>query len=376
MYSVEMRNLAAGLALVWMGMIACGGNNEGGDDDSPEGGSGGASGTSPGSGGSSGATNGGSSGSATGGSSGATNGGSSGSATGGSSGATNGGSSGAATGGSSGAANAWETACERFVDVMCPKYEECSPFAYEVTLTPDCPSYLGTQCNDLGRLSDIDVTPARYLACVDALAELSCDDWVYNGITPAECEDLAGTRPPGDPCGSDLQCESGACSLSGNTCGVCSETLPGEDESCLEVLCAAGFICNQEFVCVRAGQLDEPCNVESPCLEGMNCQDGTCARPPGEDEPCADTGLRCDVVQGLTCNASGVCEKIPLPGLDEPCTGLCQAGARCVGPSVDSGVCTASRLDGESCATEEEQCDQWLTCTDGECVAFDPTSCN
>jgi hypothetical protein len=266
--------------------------------------------------------------------------------------------------------------CERYVDVMCPKYEECSPFAYEVTLTPDCPSYLGSRCNDLGRLSDVSITPADYAACVEALAEQSCDDWIYNGITPAECEGPNGTRPPGSSCGHGLQCESGTCSATGPSCGVCSETPPGANESCLEVLCATGFICNQEFVCVEAGHLGEPCSAESPCLESMTCEGGTCAHPPGEDEPCGSPGpAACDVNLGLMCNATRVCEKIPIPAIGEPCTSFCEAGAECVEGDGET-VCAESRLEGESCSTAQEACDQWLTCTEGECVAFDPTTCN
>ena len=58
--------------------------------------------------------------------------------------------------------------------------------------------------------------------------------------------------------------------------------------------------------------------------------------------------------------------------------GFCEAGLTCVENfAVDVPyVCAPTRREGETCLTAQQACDQWLTCTDGVCVAFDPTTCN
>ncbi len=345
--------VAVGLAFVWMGMIACGGNSEGGDEDDDD------------SGGSNGALGGGSSGGASGTAS-----------RGGSSGTGAGGTSGAETGGFAGLPNDWATVCERAVAVMCPKYEACAPFVTEVALTPDCPTYVRKGCNDAARLSDVRMTPADYAACIEAFARESCDDWVYNGILPPECATVPGSRPTGSPCGSSLQCASGVCSTSNLACSICTESPPGEGESCFEVGCLTGLVCNEASICVLGRHLGESCSDATPCVGTLLCQSGTCARPPGEGAPCADAGLGCDLLQGIVCNElTGLCEKLPLPAVGEACSGYCQAGATCMTASNGSAVCTTSRRAGEPCASQDV-CDQWLTCSDGACQEFDPATCN
>jgi hypothetical protein len=258
---------------------------------------------------------------------------------------------------------------------VCPKYEECSPFILEIAFSPDCPSYIRKGCNDIGRLSDVRMTPAAYAACVEAFARQSCDDWLYNVVTPAECAPVPGLRPRESACGSPLQCRSGACSAFSDRCGVCTAALPGEGDACFGS-CTVGLVCSQGR-CVPGRRLGETCNATSECVGIMTCQDGTCARLPGEGEPCAGTELRCDSFHGTSCDAqTGLCEKIPVSGPRETCTGYCRAGAYCLPSGRGSDVCAESRGTGERCPNGLEACDRLHTCTGGVCIEFDPATCN
>jgi hypothetical protein len=120
--------------------------------------------------------------------------------------------------------------------------------------------------------------------CLDQLraARDSCD---INALDDADCDvSLIGTVETGDTCISDSECSDGYCRIEYNS--------DGEPE---DVDAELGI---GEGKCVaRAGNGDE-CSGDSECEEDLYCtDDGTCARLPGEGEPCeseCQEGLSCE----------------------------------------------------------------------------------
>jgi hypothetical protein len=276
------------------------------------------------------------------------------------------------TGGTSGVPADWAGVCARTAAVNCGKWVECAPFLREFALPSDCPASVEASCRDFARLTDTSTTRGDYLACLEAFGRQSCDDWLYNSVTPVECEGFVGTRSVGQPCGSGAQCASGACSA-GFACGIC-ETRSASGESCLEASCAAGLVCNAQSTCVRPRHLGDPCSADSPCTDPVHCRNGVCSKPAGNGEPCGNEALGCDFLQGLRCGPMLLCEPWPVPGIGEACTGICAAGAACSA----SGICVRVLAEGTPCTLGElsdDFCDRGLECIDDVCARFDPTTC-
>ncbi len=272
----------------------------------------------------------------------------------------------------SGDAAGWATACDEAADVFCSKYEECAPILQGLIPT-DCHGFYQSSCLSSATLPGANITPSQYSSCVNAFERLSCDDWLYNGETPPECRNIPGERGVGDPCGSGLQCVSGACT-GGGECGVC-EVRAAEGESCLERECDVGLVCGTENICRPRTKLGDPCSPDAPCDLVMPCRGGVCSKPPGDGEPCATEGLSCDLFQLLTCSPTTMlCESESVPGIGEACTDRCAGGAVC---SPTTGTCIPPIAAGLGCSPDGERpCDATLECVDGICRPFDPTTCD
>ena len=268
--------------------------------------------------------------------------------------------------------SSWATACERAADAICGKYDECATLLFQGLIPSDCHGFYLSGCLDNTRLSDVNITPSEYLACANAFNRLSCDDWLYNGESPPECQNVPGERPVGDACGNGLQCASRACTAGGGECGVC-EVRAAEGESCADRTCGLNLTCDEQGICTRPTHLGDPCSVDAPCDLIQVCRGGVCSKPPGDGEPCATDGLSCDLFQLLSCNPTTMlCESESIPCLGEDCSGLCRGGAVC---NLTSGICGAPLPEGAACS-EDDRCEASLECIGSVCRRFDPTTCN
>jgi hypothetical protein len=140
----------------------------------------------------------------------------------------------------------------------------------------------------------------------------------------------------GSTCLNDQECASGTCDSS-----VCI-TLPAAGEACVNGRCADGEFC---------------------ITDGENA--GTCAVPPGENEPCFIGSAGC--AEGLGCNADNVC--VPGPEVGEAClipTNLCAEGLAC-DFTAEGSICAERRGQGEAC--QSNVCEAGLFCD------FSTTTC-
>lgn len=248
------------------------------------------------------------------------------------------------------------------------------------------------------------VTAADIDACTNAVHASMCEtlpacsDGDATMFAPALGK--VGTLSPGSPCVADLQCDSGACSATGSTCGVCLR-LRAHGESCNQSTdlckgaaggvgfcdagtcntgesgdtcgpmggnhCAQGYFCKlvQDIkgVCTANLPIGAPCagNVWQSCIDGV-CHDGTCtATVPvggtcGPDDICTPSS---NCIAG-TCVASDTSARLGQP---------CDAGHPCGKSQVCEGVCklalkpapTGSFTKGEACQSQSD-CEAGLAC--------------
>ena len=184
-----------------------------------------------------------------------------------------------------------------------------------------------------------------------------------------------GGKASGEPCESDLECDSLHCALvgdvqrcgrsckaDGDPCGgidVC-ETLGADCGSCIPVELSTGprsfgAPCDQDTQCIsdtcRGGICTRACGASAACPSGFHCRASLCVRgdlggPGAEcvgDEDCGMSAPECvdaggDMLCAAPCDAMGAC---PF-GLE--CT-MTPDGERCVQPG---------KALGESCASNEE----------------------
>lgn len=220
-------------------------------------------------------------------------------------------------------------------------------------------------------LSDIDACSAALASpeCQSGPGYPSCTAYGSNVLYPGH--DKKGTLAAGEGCAAQLQCESGYCSSSGQSCGVCENALklgeacgPSPDH-CIEGWCIEG-------TCQLTGK--KPGEM---CIDygGGDCQEIAFCKPiasTGIDGICTlrgQSGAACDddsaCVLGLYCNA-GTCAEPGAPGT------ICNASQRCMDGVCTGGVCQAYAwgLDvGEDCSVG--YCRSDLQCDEGHhCVAF------
>jgi hypothetical protein len=274
-----------------------------------------------------------------------------------------------------GSSKEWEAVCNAVPEAFCGKFEECAPLLAQLYyIAPDCRSLYGQICRDVARLSDTALTPTEYHACFTAIAAAECDPWLYEGAMPEACN-LVGRRQPGEPCGNDLQCSTGNCTATFETCGICKR-VAGEGEDCGLDECDFGLDCSDEQRCTQRNHLGDPCEPVAGCSSGMVCDTLTCQRPPGEGEYCMVGGRNCDVARAVLCNpTTDRCEPLAVAREGEPCSGFCVAGTFCDAGTTPA-TCVAVQKEGQPCTSSFDQCDTTLTCKNGVCVRLDPATCN
>jgi hypothetical protein len=242
------------------------------------------------------------------------------------------------------------------------------------------------------------------IACVDALAAISCDKTQRDARTePAACANVFTARvADGAACSFAAECKSGICDAPACTrdkcCpGTCAPTISAAaaGAACtIDAQCAAGY-CNKQNVCAARPREGAACDEIDACDFGLACigvtdqQAGNCRKLPATGEQCPYR--QCAEI-AATCTSSFTCAALGLPGAactqDADCSpfAVCDEAAGtckdtptlgmacdlyCAGEAwCQAGVCVAPYADGTACDADIE-------CASTDCfegTAFD--QCN
>lgn len=191
-------------------------------------------------------------------------------------------------------------------------------------------------------------------ACLDALANLSCDNTQMSVRTePPGCLHIVtGTVATGSDCEQSDECQSGACAIPDCSSACCTgscvaaQAPAGSGEPCATRPCDTGLVCDQtSSTCVALAGSGAGCTLFDQCDYGLGCAGGMCKPLPAIGQMCPD-GICADV--GAVCNAAGTCMMVGLPGA--PCATAedCSPYATC---DVAMGTCTALPTVGQPCQT-------------------------
>jgi hypothetical protein len=195
-------------------------------------------------------------------------------------------------------------------------------------------------------------------ACIQALPNWACADFLLGQNTPPGCDEALGLRANGSPCAVRQQCQSGYCGwAAGAACGTCA-TPPQPGDSCAMTECPNGLSCTGAGpTCVAYAQVGESCSTSAPCSDGLTCvtsanaSSGTCqAGPATLGASCTFGGAGCDFYAGLTCNAaSGTCVTAQFGTAGEACGEVENQFAYCVAGTCARGQCSPYVPIGGAC---------------------------
>jgi hypothetical protein len=274
--------------------------------------------------------------------------------------------------------------CTEFAEKLCERLNTCAPFIFRFVFG-DRATCVGRQrlsCVAEVAAPGTGATAANMAACGNSLAAGSCGDLSNLRNLPA-C-DIHGSRPAGGPCGSNAQCQSGACRREPNTlCGVCGTPVDEGDACVDDSACAAGLSCHTK--CLKPQPLGMPCDASRPCQSGAYCKEAVCTAQGAAGAACIGEGS-CDPGAGLFCNpAAGVCQAVAYASAGDSCglvsggVTICTAGGRCqMAMGSVMGVCMPPAGDNEVCGGGRG-CLGPAVCAGpagaGACRTPDPTSC-
>ncbi len=226
--------------------------------------------------------------------------------------------------------------------------------------------------------------------CVDSLGGFDCNIFSSGQAEDREaCEaTFVGTIALGGACFTSQSCEGHAICDQGSvrTCsvGVCiadvREADANEGESCANVRCEFGLICDDSNVCQEPAGPAEACAGFEECISGYICELGP-DRSPGTCVKLPTTGGTCDPAFGgetlegrLSCfRSTDFCDlsdmtckgKLPVGtactmGLENACVNY----AECI-----EATCTAKPSLGENCVVDSQlDCVGELACENGTCI--------
>jgi hypothetical protein len=244
--------------------------------------------------------------------------------------------------------------CQRFADVQCARWKECTPERFATDYRDDeiCRLRREAACRTDFVVAGRNETATDRAACAQAWSTRSCRDVFFNRRVPA-CDAPPGTFTLGQACFRTSQCAPGlACQLEAASCGTCQMAIPaGGDCGWWAGGCTIGTSCHDDR-CLPLLEVGESCKTSSaPCEAGLECLAGGCAEQMAESGASCAAGDLCDPVRGLRCNyLTELCEPVPPPvAPGEPCGTFdpgggalsCSADANCF--SAEGGVNAVSR---------------------------------
>jgi hypothetical protein len=268
-----------------------------------------------------------------------------------------------------------EDPCESSALVLCKKAFECDAMAAASNYddVDSCQRVRAQSCRMSLTAPDVNENDESTRLCRDAVAQLSCDDFLYAPV-PRSCHVQPGAREAGMACIVSAQCTSGMCLLSqGAACGACAR-LAHEGEHCEgDAACEPDMAC-LHGVCVAPALEGAACAVSSDCARQLSCEAGRCTKRAVVGSPCSG---HTSCVGGASCD-EGLCEADHAAAEGETCGRLengdlavCLGGRMC-GPH---GKCLPRIAEGGACLNTRAGCAGDLRCIDGVCQLPDATAC-
>ena len=190
-------------------------------------------------------------------------------------------------------------------------------------------------------------------------------------------------------------CRGAACPRTCQQRGVAGEVCRLDSDCVARLFCRKSTATPGLGTCAPYAGIDEPCDADTRCLEGLWCYLNQCRALPPEGQPCfygrCNDVAYCDPqLDGGTCVArkargtgclpgqcqgelvcgvlTGVCEPSTLDMTGAPCTWqqACPTGQTCVGWMTGApGTCEAPHTEGQGC-TRHEDCQPHLACLDAD----------
>jgi hypothetical protein len=194
---------------------------------------------------------------------------------------------GGSTGGGSGLALSQLSA--KYAAALCAQNFKCVPAAaigtrtmMECVDTNKCAlDFEASSIGDGIARGRVSYDPNQAAACVDAIAQISCDDWdkgFAETTQPAVCASaVVGKVAAGGACLDDVECATHFChgeDPSMNLDGKCVDSNSLGQACAGSADCASGFYCDLDSqVCAAQEPAGQPCMLEAECL--TSCDDST-----------------------------------------------------------------------------------------------------
>jgi hypothetical protein len=322
---------------------------------------------------------------------------------------------GACSSSSSGASNS--TSCDNYANATLNQEIKCGASAISADERANYVSRFRTVCTNGLSAPGTGITAGFLDGCTAAIGNnASCTSAIPQCVAPA------GSLANGAACGSDDQCQSTHCAITGSSsgdggatvvasCGVCAPTIAdgapcAPTDTCVEGDQCVNGVCGKQTTSTGGtGPLGSACQGDSDCATPNHCDftQGVCAAPGAAGSPCtlaADcaAGLICtsgqqceapvasggacvggDCASGLGCNTTThKCGSITFAAAGAPCDKdgvLCDRGT-CIVSSA-GGVCPNILADGAPCdsGSTTTACDDFAQCISGTCQVSNPASC-
>lgn len=206
----------------------------------------------------------------------------------------------------------------------------------------------------------------------------------------AECDFIHGTVANGGACNSGVECMNGYCHVDGACPGTCTAfAVPGTACNVGDVVCDANSTCDaQTHRCTTAnGTAGMACSAtaNTGCEPTLTCLDpdgdgnGTCTALPTRGQDCDSNRIVCDFNSSICdydfATDSGVCvPHFEIGNMRCIIDAQCAGDAYCRGASFGAmqyGTCTARAARGASCATDK--CVDGLVCRPDRTCGDPPT---
>jgi hypothetical protein len=290
-----------------------------------------------------------------------------------------------------------DEAASQYSTALCERYAACSATLMKIAFgdVESCKKATKRSVAVAIDAPQTGITAAKGVECANKVPALSCPD-LFDGKSPAGCDNIKGSIANGAACGENGQCQSAFCAKAADsTCGTCA-VLATSGQPCANGDCPTGLKCVSGN-CQTPGTAGSTCSATQPCGIAYTCFNGKCQAGGKVGDTCdfqAKTAPACDVFQaGAICQNGKTCEAITIGNAGDACgfilndpTGAtggkyvaCGAPNYCAKKSTEQkGVCAARAAEGTGCKSEDDggpTCVEGLKCVSGICKFGDPATC-